>query len=136
MFTLHEIEEIHSKVKSGADFPHYIQELIEVGVISYSIYVNDGHTDYHGKDNFHIVSDAKYPTLLIAEKGDIQRLEHALSIHQQGQTNYMTFCKHSAEAGVYKWTVDITNLLCTYYDKNENTMLVEQIPLPPEKKVR
>lgn len=134
MFTLHEIEEIHSRVKSGVDFPHYIQELIEVGVTSYSIYVNDGHTNYHGKNNFHIVSDAKYPTLPIAEKADTERLKHALSIHQQGQTDYMTFCKHSAEAGVDKWTVDITNMLCTYYAKNGDTMLVEQIPLPQKKK--
>lgn len=134
MFTIHQIEEIHAKVKSGADFPHYIQELTEVGVISYSIYVNDGHTDYQGIDNFHLVSDAKYPTLTIAENGDIERLKHALSIHQQGQTNYMTFCKHSADAGVYKWTVDITNMLCTYYDKDGDTMLVEKIPIPLKKK--
>ncbi|PXV67358.1 uncharacterized protein YbcV (DUF1398 family) [Dysgonomonas alginatilytica] len=128
MFTLHEIEEIHSRVKSGADFPRYIQELTEVGIISYSIYVNDGHADYHGKDNFHIASDAKHATLLIAENGDIERLKHALAIHQQGQTNYMTFCKHSAAAGVQRWTVDIAQMLCTYYDKNGKIMLLEHIP--------
>lgn len=133
MFTTHEIEEIHAKVKSGADFPQYIQELIKLGVASYSIYVNDGHTDYYGKDNFHITSDAKYPTLPIAEKSDIEKLKHALTIHQQGQTNYMTFCKHSADAGVQKWTVDTTQMLCTYYDKDENVMFVEHVLIPQKK---
>lgn len=133
MFTIHQIEEIHSKVKSGADFPNYIQELIELGVISYSIYVSDGHTDYYGEDNFHLISDAKYPVLAVAEKSDIEKLKHALTIHQQGQTNYMTFCKHSADAGVQRWTVDIKNMLCTYYDKKGETMLVEHVPLPQKK---
>lgn len=130
MFTIHQIEEIHSKVKSGADFPNYIQDLIALGVTSYSIYVNDGHTNYYGKDNFQLVSDPKHPTLPIAEKGDIERLKHALSIHQQGQTNYMTFCKHSATAGVQKWTVNIKDMLCTYYDAKGEIMLVEHVPLP------
>lgn len=130
MFTLHEIEEIHSKVKSGADFPNYIQELIKLGVSSYTIYVNDGHTDYSGKDNFHLSSDAKYATLPVAEKSDIERLKHALTIHQQGQTSYMTFCKHSANSGVQKWTVDISQMRCTYYDKSGKGMLVEEIKIP------
>lgn len=130
MFTLHEIEEIHSKVKSGADFPNYIQELIKLGVSSYTIYLNDGHTDYSGKDNFHLSSDAKYPILPVAEKSDIERLKHALTIHQQGQTSYMTFCKHSANSGVQKWTVDISQMRCTYYDKSGKAMLVEEIKIP------
>ena len=134
MFTIHAIEEIHAKVRSGADFPRYIQELIELGVISYTIYVSDGHTVYSGKDNFQLTSDPKYPTLHIAEKSDTDRLQHALAIHQQGQTNYMTFCKHSAASGVEKWTVDIKDMLCSYYDKNGKVILTEQVPIPSPKK--
>ena len=134
MFTIHAIEEIHAKVRSGADFPRYIQELIELGVISYTIYVSDGHTVYSGKDNFQLTSDPKYPTLHIAEKSDTERLQHALAIHQQGQTNCMTFCKHSAASGVEKWTVDIKDMLCSYYDKNGKVILTEQVPIPSPKK--
>lgn len=130
MFTLHEIEEIHLKMKSGADFPNYIRELIKLGVSSYTIYVNDGHADYSGEDNFHLSSDTKYATLAVAEKSDIERLKHALTIHQQGQTNYMTFCKHSANAGVEKWIVDISQRRCMYYDKSGKIMLVEKITIP------
>ena len=132
MFTIHAIEEIHAKVKSGADFPRYIQDLKDLGVISYTIYVNDGHTVYSGKNSFQITSDPKYATLHIAEKSDTERLQHALTIHQQGQTNYMTFCKHSAASGVEKWTVDIKDMLCSYYDKSGEIMLTEQVPIPPK----
>lgn len=43
MFTLDQIREAHAKVKSGADFPHYIQDLIVLGVQKYDIFVHDGH---------------------------------------------------------------------------------------------
>lgn len=32
MFTVEQIEEAHSKVKSGTDFPNYIQEIKNLGV--------------------------------------------------------------------------------------------------------
>lgn len=131
MFTIHQIENIHAKVKGGADFPGYIQELIKLGVVSYSIYVHDGHIDYYGDENYHISSSTKhYPILIIAEKSDLERLKHALAIHQQGQTNYLTFCKHSAAAGVKKWIVNLADMQCVYFDNNEDVILVERVLIP------
>ena len=47
MFTAEQIKAAHSKVKSGADFPSYIQEIKALGVTHYEAYVTDGHIDYH-----------------------------------------------------------------------------------------
>ena len=38
MFTIAQIKEAHSRVKSGADFPTYIQDLIELGVKGYDTF--------------------------------------------------------------------------------------------------
>ncbi len=35
MFDLKEIKEAHAKVKTGADFPRFVQELIKLGVKKY-----------------------------------------------------------------------------------------------------
>lgn len=126
MFTIDQIKEAHSKVKSGADYPNYVQALIKLGVNSYSTYVSDGHAEYFGKNNT-IQADAKYPAMEVAEKSDIEKFKHYLKIHQQGETDFPTFCKHSAETGVEKWNVDLTEMSCTYYDKAANKMLVETI---------
>jgi len=129
MFQLSEIKEAHSKVKSGADFPRYVQDLIKLGVAKYDTFVNDGHTLFFGDDNDHqIQSEAKYATLEVANNSDQERFVNYLKIHQQGQTDYPTFCKHSAETGVEKWTVDMNNMTCTYYDKMNHKMLEEKIP--------
>ncbi len=130
IFELKEIKEAHSKVKSGADFPNYVQDLIKLGVKKYDTYVSDGHTLFFGDDNYQIQSEPKYSELDIANISDKERFRHYLKSHQRGQTDYPTFCNHSAETGVEKWTVDISQLTCTYYDKSNNKMLEEQIPTP------
>ncbi len=128
MFTIDQIKAAHSKVKSGADFPKYIQDLIGLGVETYSTYVIDGHSEYFGKNGYQIKSDSKYTVLNIAEKSDSQMFISRLKFHQQGQSDYMTFCNDSAKAGVEKWIVDTQKMSCTYYDKLENKMLEEKIP--------
>lgn len=128
MFTLEQIKNAHSKVKSGADFPLYIKDLIELGVASFHTYVMDSHTEYFGKDDYQIKSEAKYAVLNVAEKSDSETFINRLKVHQQGQTDYMTFCNDSAKAGVEKWIVDTQKMTCTYYDKSGNNMLEEKIP--------
>lgn len=128
MFTINQIREAHSKVKSGADFPNYIQDLVKLGVTRYETYVSDGHTVYKGKDNFTIQSDARYPALEIASQTDKAQFQQELRIHQQGQSDFPSFCNTSARSGVEKWRVDIAKMTCTYYDRTGNEILVETIP--------
>ena len=130
MFKLEEISAAHSKVKSGADFPNYIQDLIKLGIKKYDTYVIDGHTLFFGDNNYQIKSNAKYSKLSVANISDKERFKHYLKSHQRGQTDYPTFCNNSAETGVEKWTVDMTQMTCTYYDKSNNLMLEERIPTP------
>ena len=128
VFTIEQIELAHSKVKSGAEFPKYIEEIKEAGVTKFETWVKDSHTRYFGKDHFKIKSKSMYTDLSIS--GDVKknRFENYLKIHQKGETDYLSFCKHCAETGIEKWIVDLEKMTCTYYDKNENEVLVEIVP--------
>ena len=128
MFTLTQIKTAHSKVKSGADFPSYINELSTLGVTQYVHMVANGCIEYGSVTRYSILSDAKWDAIDIAKIASKELLQHALTIHQQGQTDYLTFCKQAATAGVQKWIVDITAMTCTYYDCNNTTMITEVIP--------
>ena len=128
MFTLDQIKEAHSKVQSGADFPNYIQEIKQLGVTAFETWVIDSHTEYFGKDHYQTKSDPMYPNLIIAGNSDEKKINHCLQIHQQGRTDYFTFCRDCAEAGIEKWFVCLTAMTCTYYDKAGKKILVEQIP--------
>ncbi len=128
MFTLTQIQDSHARVKSGADFPQYIRDLIELGVQKYTVYVVDGHSEYIGTDT-HVVSDTEYSVLEINPRVDLEKFKHSLKIHQQGKTDYFTFCKDAAEAGICRWTVDTFAKTCTYYDELSNLIIEENIPI-------
>lgn len=128
LFTLEQIKTAHSRVKSGADFPNYVQEIKLLGLAYYEHFVADGHAEYHAANGFELSAEAKWAPVKIADTGNVPMLEHSLKIHQQGQTDYLTFCRQAAEAGVEKWVVDVVNMTCIYYDKAGNRMVTEPIP--------
>lgn len=128
MFTLEQIAAAHSHVKSGADFPAYVEALIALGVKCYDVYVADGHAEYFGVNGFTLTSPTKYPALEVAPTGDAERFGERLKMHQAGETDYMTFCQDAAAAGVEKWRVDTEALSCTYLDRSGAVMLEEVIP--------
>jgi uncharacterized protein YbcV (DUF1398 family) len=128
MFTIEQIEQAHSKVKSGADFPKYIQEIKQLGVTAFETWVFDSHTEYFGKNDFQTKSKPKYDVLTISETSNKKTFSAYLKMHQQGKTDYYTFCCHCAETGIKKWYVSLNDMTCTYYDKADNKILVEKIP--------
>ena len=128
MFTVEQIKAAHSKVKSGADFPAYIQDIKKLGVTFYETFVTDGHTDYSGANDYKTSSVAKYDSLTIAPVSNIEQFKTDIKAHQQGKTDYPTFCNDCAKSGIEKWAVCMDKMTCTYYDKAGNEILVEQIP--------
>ena len=128
MFTVEQIKAAHSKVKSGADFPKYIRDIKLLGVTAYETWVADSHTEYFGKGDYQTKSNPMYQDLVIADASNKKKFSHCLKIHQQGKTDYLTFCNHCAETGIEKWFVHLDAMTCTYYDKAGKEVLVEQIP--------
>lgn len=128
MFTVEQIKAAHSKVKSGADFPSYLNEIKELGVTHYEAYVSDGHIDYHGANDYTATVPEKYAPLNIAETTTMEEFKAELLAHQQGKTDYLTFIKMCAATGIEKWEICMEKRTCTYYDLAGNNVLVEQIP--------
>ncbi|SDF72917.1 Uncharacterized conserved protein YbcV, DUF1398 family [Pedobacter terrae] len=129
MFTIENIQAATSKVKSGADLPQFIKEIKELGVKRNDVYVSNGLAIYFDdEDNAQQVSPDEYPTLIINEESSAGKLEHALKVHQQGETDYLTFCKQAADAGVEKWVTDLDEMTCTYVDAEGNELVKENIP--------
>ncbi|RQO32268.1 phage envelope protein [Taibaiella sp. KBW10] len=128
MFTIDAIEKAHEKVRSGADFPGYIQEIKAMGVIGFETFVADSHTRYYGAPHFERTSSPQYEALTIASESNKEQFVQYLKTHQQGQTDYNTFCRHCAETGIEKWIVSLDAMTCIYYDLQGREILVETIP--------
>lgn len=128
MFTVEQIKTAHRKVKSGADFPAYIQDIKKSGVTYYETFVTDGHTDYYGENNYTTTSPAGYEPLVISGAVNAEQFKKDLKEHQQGKTDYPAFIKMCAASGIGKWNVCMDKMTCTYYDKAGNEILIEEIP--------
>lgn len=128
MFTIDQIEEAHAKVKSGADFPGYIQAIKTLGVQGFETWVVDSHTIYFGANDFRVISRPKYEVLSISEKSNQTLFIAQLKEHQQGKTDYFKFCQDCAVTGIEKWVVRLDDMTCTYYDRHGHEVLIEQIP--------
>jgi len=128
MFTLQQIQQAHDKVKSGTDFPKYIQEIKTIGVLGFETWVVDSHTNYFGENEFQIQSQPMYEQLTITDSSDKDKFQHYLKIHQKGETDYFTFCQHCAETGIEKLIVDLEKMTCSYFDIIGNQILVEVVP--------
>lgn len=130
MFTIEQIHNASAKVKSGVDFPQFIQDLRAIGVLHYDTFVSDGKTKYYGVGDFELDGESKYPKMEVNDISAADQLKHAISIHQHGQTDYPTFCQQASDAGVEKWNSDLVAMTVTYLDKSGKTLTVEQIPKP------
>ena len=128
MFTVEQIQNAHSKVRSGADFPSYIKEIIKFGVTAYETWVKDSHTQYFGNNDFSAASLPKFEELVINDESKQGKIYSLFKESPAGQTDYYTFCKHCAETGIEKWFVCLDKMTCTCYDKSGNEVLVENVP--------
>ena len=86
MFTIQQIHEAHAKVKSGADFPKYMQDIIALGVTSFETFVFDNHTNYYGANDFQTSSIGFSETITIADESNVEQFKSDLKSHQQGNT--------------------------------------------------
>lgn len=128
MFTLEQIESAHSKVKSGADFPAYVQDLKNMGVNAYEIYVEDGKEIYLDQRGNILSSTAKYEKKIIHPTLNLERFKLDLKRHQKGESDYMQFIEDCAASGIVKWKMDIIKMTCTYFDIQDVEVMTEQIP--------
>jgi len=129
MFSIEEIKAAESKIKTGADFPQFIKEIKALGVVRNDVYVANGLSVYFNSDDYSVqASPDEYPELVINSESSVEKLEHALKIHQRGETDYFTFCKQAADAGVEKWVIDLNSMTCSYLDTKQTELVKEEIP--------
>jgi len=129
MFTIEDINAEASKVKSGAEFPQFAQALKKMGVTRNDVYVKDGLSIYFDDAGKSVQSSPEgYPELNVNPESSVEKLKHALEIHQKGESDYFNFCKQAADAGVEKWIIDTEQQSCKYLDSEQNILLEEKIP--------
>lgn len=128
MFTEEQILEAQSKVKSGKDFPGLIKTFKAMGIVTYEHWVAESANVFYDASGEGLKITYSKPLIIVKDESSAEDLRIALKIHQAGQTDYPTFCLHSAEAGVEKWVTDLDKMTVTYLDKKGAELVIENIP--------
>jgi uncharacterized protein YbcV (DUF1398 family) len=129
MFTAEQIKAAHAKTKTGADYPRFVQDAKKLGVHHYDYIVENGSTIWYDKDGNNITTLPNDSiNRKVSDTSSSEMLKKYILQHQQGGSDYSTFCRQAAEVGVARWSSDLEKMVCSYYDKNNMEMYAEPIP--------
>ncbi|MCE5113432.1 DUF1398 domain-containing protein [Staphylococcus aureus] len=126
-FTLSEIQQAHQQY-TGVDFPKLFKEFKDMGMTYNIVNIKDGTATYVHQSEDDIVTSSVKSNHPVAPSSNQSIVQDVLTRHQQGQTDFETFCDEMAEAGIYKWHIDIQAGTCTYIDLKEQAIISELIP--------
>jgi uncharacterized protein YbcV (DUF1398 family) len=127
MFTLDQINDIHERLGKQKTLPEYLTALKVIGVDHYDSFITDGHSEYFGKDNQSVVSPPLHQRFTIANTSNRENLLKHLSLHSQGEIDYLEMSQALADSGIEKWSFDTSKMTITYYDMDGREMLIEAI---------
>ena len=125
-FTLASIHEAH-KLYTGPEFPKLIREFKAMGMVI-NIYNLESGVVYYQNKTSERLEEKGIEALKVSIKSDYSAAFTALKRNQTGESDFPTFCKEIAAAGICKWVSDLEKMTCTYYDKQENAVIEESIP--------
>jgi uncharacterized protein YbcV (DUF1398 family) len=127
MFTIEQINDLHTRLGSAKTLSEFVRALKALGVERYDSYLADGHSEYFGQGGQKVVSPPVHEVLAVAEISQRETFVQHLRRHEQRETTYLEMSIGLAQSGIEKWSVDTGTMTMTFYDKSGREMLVEQI---------
>ena len=125
-FSLETIQQAQ-QMYTGPDFPKLIREFKKIGMVSNTYDLQAGLITYVSNSGASIEVSAPALKSEIGQS-DGQSAIAALKRNQTGASDFPTFCRDIAKAGIYKWVSDLVQMTCSYYDINEAVLIQETIP--------
>ena len=126
-FKLSAIQQAHQQF-TGVDFPKLFKAFKDMGMTYNIVNIQDGTATYVHQSEDNIVTSSVKSNHPVAPSSNQSIVQDVLTRHQQGQTDFETFCDEMAQAGIYKWHIDIQAGTCTYIDLQEQAIISELIP--------
>ena len=127
LFTLDAIQAAHAQF-TGPDFPKLVQAFKAIGMVSNEVNLQTGQVHYQSQKG-EMITSAGIRSETIAPHYQAEKFQHALAVHQAGQTDFPTFCQDVADAGIGKWVLNLTDMVCQYGDINGKVAYQEAIPV-------
>lgn len=113
---------------TGPDFPKLVEEYKKMGIITNTYNIERGEVTYINNLGACIIDTGIKVEFQIPDTPTYEKALLGLKRNQTGKSDFITFCNEVAQTGIYKWVVNLENMTCDYYDKNEIIVISEVIP--------
>jgi uncharacterized protein YbcV (DUF1398 family) len=120
---IHQIEE-----DKALSYPEYVQKLKEFGVAFYEVRINERCRKFTSKSGQELLLTAGLPNVICAEEFNPEAVKSALDRTQKGLTDYPSFLKEIAAAGVHSYIADLEAMKIAYRGIKPSDLYTEVIP--------
>ena len=127
IFTIENINRGYEQF-TGPDFPKLIAYFKDWGMVENTVDIQSGQVVYCSKSGQTLEKQGYQVTIPVSDRVNLDQFVTILRNHQAGQTDFPTFCQETAEAGIYKWVIDLEAMTCSFMDKAEQAVFVETVP--------
>lgn len=126
-FSKASIHQAHAQF-TGVDFPKLFKVFKDMGMAFNTVNIQEGTTIYTHKDGTKIVDEGIKSNQPVNASSDRTQIQDILRRHQAGETDFPTFCEEMAQAGIFKWEIDLSAGTCAYIDLDKTAVITEYIP--------
>lgn len=121
------IESVEKRCE-GQPYPFLAKNLKQVGVDNYEVKVRNRKRTYINIDGDKLVIPGDFPEVEPAEAFELEAVKTAVKRTQEGLTDYPTFLKEIAAAGIHTYLADLKGMKIIYQGPNSEYEYEEIIP--------
>ena len=112
----------------GQPYPYLVKNLKAVGIENYVVKVGNHKCTYTNQNGTTLIITTDLPEIEPAETFELEAVKAAIKRTQEGLTDYPTFLKEIAAAGIHTYVADLTGMKVIYQGPNSEYEYEESIP--------
>jgi uncharacterized protein YbcV (DUF1398 family) len=121
------IEAVESKSK-GQPYPYLVKNLKQVGIVNYIVKVANRKRTFTNLNGTTLIIPGDSQAIEPAETFELEAVKTAVKRTQEGLTDYATFLKEIAAAGIHTYVADLDGMKVIYQGPNSEYEYEESIP--------
>lgn len=116
------------KNSEGQPYSYLVKNLKAAGIDNYVVKVGSHKRTYTNRNNDVLVIPGEFAEIEPAETFQLEDVKAAVKRSQEGLTDYPTFLKEIAAAGIHTYVADLTGMKVIYQGPNSEYEYEESIP--------
>jgi uncharacterized protein YbcV (DUF1398 family) len=121
------IQQVDHQAK-GLSYPQYVQKLKEIGVANFEVRVKNHNRKFTSQNGEDVLLTGDLPLVDCADNFNLEAVKEAVRRTQNGLTDYPSFLREIAAAGVHNYLADLGAMKILYLGANASDLYTEVIP--------